>query len=85
MKQIEAYHLALEEAQKLKRTNDQNALLVVITRPRILQICGRFCQEVFDARDISPFLDRIMESLAKPDHDAGEISFKREAPIGKRF
>jgi hypothetical protein len=85
MKQIEAYHLAFEEANRLRRGNDQATLLIVITRPRILQICARFCREVFDKRDISPFLDRIMEDLARPDHDVGEISFKRGAPSGKRF
>lgn len=85
MKQIEAYHLAFEEAKQLRKEGGQNAHLIIITRPRILQICARFCQEVFDAKDISPFLDRIMKDLAWPDRDAGEISFDTEAPAGKRF
>ena len=67
------------EARGLKNEN-----LVVLTRPTILQILRRFCEEVKEAKDISPFLDRIMEDLDRPGQD-GAIVFDREAPGGQRF
>jgi hypothetical protein len=55
---------ALGEARGLKNEN-----LVVITRPTILKILARFCEEVKEAKDISPFLDRIMAPIATSNHD----------------
>jgi len=68
------------EARGLKNEN-----LVVMTRPTILQILARFCGEVKDAKDISPFLDRIMEDLDRPGQDGGAIAFDPQAPEGGRF
>ena len=68
------------EARGLKKEGN----LAVVTRPTILQILARFCEEVKEAKDISPFLDRIMEDLDRPGQD-GAIVFDREAPAGKRF
>ena len=58
--------------------------LVVVTRATIMQILARFCEEVKEAKDISPFLDRIMNDLDRPGQD-GAIMFDREAPAGNRF
>jgi len=49
------------EARGLKKEPN----LVVVTRPLIMTILARFCEEVKEAKDISPFLDRIMEDLAR--------------------
>ena len=70
---------ALGEARGLKNEN-----LVVMTRPTILQILARFCGEVKDAKDISPFLDRIMEDLDRPGQDDAVI-FEAGAPVGERL
>ena len=66
------------EARGLKHEN-----LVIVTRPTILQILGRFLEEVKEAKDISPFLDRIMEDLDRPGQDA--IVFDSRAKAGERF
>jgi len=60
-------------------------LLIWVTRPKILQILSRFCEEVNDEKDISPFLDRIMKDLAVPDHDDGPIEFDMRRLEGRRF
>ena len=65
------------EARGLKNEN-----LAMLTRPTILQILARFCEEVKDAKDISPFLDRIMEDLERPGH---AIVFDSQAKAGERF
>jgi len=59
--------------------------LVVVTRATIMQILARFCDEVKEAKDISPFLDRIMEDLDRPGQDGAAITFDQEAPAGRRF
>ena len=67
------------EARGLKNEN-----LVVLTRPTILQILARFLDEVKEAKDISPFLDRIMEDLDRPGGD-GAIAFDSQAKAGERL
>lgn len=47
--------------------------LVMVTRATILQILARFCEEVKEAKDISPFLDRIMGDLGQAGKE-GEIN-----------
>lgn len=59
--------------------------LVRVTRATILQILARFCREVKDEKDISPFLDRIMEDLDRSGQDGGAIAFDQRAPAGERF
>jgi hypothetical protein len=59
--------------------------LVRVTRATILQILARFCREVKDEKDISPFLDRIMEDLDRPGQDGDAIAFDPQARAGERF
>ena len=63
----------------------KNENLVVLTRPTILQILARFLEEVKEAKDISPFLDRIMEDLDRPGQDGGAIAFDPQAKAGERL
>ena len=47
----------------------QKENLAYVTRAMIMQILARFCEEVKEAKDISPFLDRIMEDLDRPGEE----------------
>ena len=66
------------------RGTRQKGALVLMTRATIMQILARFCDEVKDEKDFSPFLDRIMEDLNKSGRD-GEIAFDPKASEGARF
>jgi hypothetical protein len=62
----------------------KNRALVYVTRATITQILIRFCDEVKSAKDLSPFVDRIMEELAE-EGELESISFDPKAPVGERF
>jgi hypothetical protein len=67
MEQKQEASPALGEARGLKNEN-----LVRVTRATILSILRAFCEEVKEAKDISPFLDRIMEDLEGQIVETGE-------------
>ena len=67
----------------------KDAFLVSMTRPKILQILARFCDEFKKAGegklDITSFLDRIMEDLRRPDKDDDPVEFDMRRLEGQRF
>jgi hypothetical protein len=83
----EEEELALQKGQASPTSDNRgtpNKVLAYMTRATILQILARFRKEVNEARDISCFLDRIMEDLDRPGQDK-RIDFDPQAPEGGRF